>query len=388
MNAFALPGGFVYITRGILGCMNSEAELAAVLGHEIGHVTARHSANQITRAQLGQLGLGVGMILSEKVREYGQAVSTGMQLLFLKFGRDDERQADGLGFRYLTGLKYDPNGMTSVMRMLDATSPAEGGGLPSWLSTHPDPGDRVAANQQRIAQANADFSGFALNRDAFLQRLDGMVFGPDPRNGYFIGARFLKPTLRFEVTFPSGWATQNGALAVQAASPAKDAVMQLGVAEAASAAEAARTFASAEGVTVVGSSAQPVNGLPAQRVEFDMQSQSGTIHGLVLYLELGGSVYELAGYAASVNWPAHAGTIGQALSSFRSLTNSRYLDVAPHRIQIVRLGAAMSFSEFQQRYPSTVAAEEIQLINQVGAADSFAAGRLLKRVTAGRVPTQ
>ena len=368
--------------------MNSEAELAAVLGHEIGHVTARHSANQITRTQLGQLGLGIGMVLSEKVREYGQAVSTGMQLLFLKFGRDDERQADGLGFRYVTGLKYDPNGMTNVMRILNSTSPAEGGGLPSWLSTHPDPGDRLSANQQRIAQANTDFAGYALNRDAFLQRLDGMVFGPDPRNGYFIGGRFLQPTLRFELTFPSGWATHNGALAVQAASAAKDAVMQLGFAEAASAAEAARKFASAEGVTVVSSSAQPVNGLSAQRIEFDMQSQSGTIHGLVLYLELGGNVYELAGYAASTNWPAHASTIGQALASFRSLANPRYLDVAPHRIQIVRLPAAMSFDEFVQRYPSMVPADDIQLINQLAPGERLPAGRLMKRVTGGRVPTR
>jgi predicted Zn-dependent protease len=388
VNAFALPGGFVYITRGILGYMNSEAELAAVLGHEIGHVTARHSATQITRMQLGQLGLGIGMILSETVRDYGQALSTGMQLMFLKYGRDDERQADELGFRYMTRLTWDPHGMTNVMRMLDSTSPANGGGLPNWLSTHPDPGDRVAANEQRIAQSNTDFSQYAVNRDPFLQRLDGMVFGPDPRNGYFIATRFLQPTLRFEVTFPAGWATHNGAQAVQAGSPAKDAAMQLGFADATSPADAAGKLAGTEGVTIVRTSTQSVNGLPARLLEFDMQTQSGAIHGLVLYVELGGQVYEVAGYSVGTKWAGYATPVAQALGSFRGLSDSRYLNVAPHRIEIVRLPGAMSFGDFMQRYQSTVSADQIRLANQVEANASLPAGRLMKRVTGGRVPTQ
>ncbi|NJD10762.1 MAG: peptidase M48 [Gemmatimonadetes bacterium] len=388
VNAFALPGGYVYITRGILGHMNSEAELAAVLGHEIGHVTARHSAAQMTRAQLGQLGLGIGMIVSETVRKYGQAVSTGMQLLFLKYGRDDEREADQLGFRYMTNLRYQPRGMTDVMRMLNSTSAADQAGMPAWRSTHPDPGDRVAANEQRIAQANADFSGYALNRDAFLQHLDGMVYGADPRAGYFIGTRFLQPTLRFELTFPAGWVTQNGAQAVQAVSPGKDAALQLSFAQAASAAEALSKFAAAQGVTVSGSSAQALNGLPARRAEFDMQTESGVLHGLMLFVEYGGSVYQVVGYAPTASWSTHAATLGPALASFRGLADARYLDVAPNRIQIVRLPAAMNFGTFLQRYPSSLPADEIRLINQVAASEQLPAGRLLKRVTGGRVPTQ
>jgi predicted Zn-dependent protease len=388
INAFALPGGFVYITRGILGYMNSEAQLVAVLGHETGHVTARHSANQITRAQLAQLGLGVGSILSETVREYGQAISTGMQLLFLKYSRGDESQADALGFRYMTRLHYDPEGMTNVMRMLDSTSPAGGGGIPNWLSTHPDPGNRVEANEARIAQSSADFSTYDVNRDAFLQRLDGLVFGPDPRNGYFIDTRFFQPSLRFEITFPAGWAKQNGAQAVQAASPNQDAAMQLTFADATSAADAATKLASMEGLTVVRSSAQNVNGLPARLIEFDLRSQNGTIHGLVQYIELGGSVYEIAGYATSTAWSGYASTVGQALGSFRTLTDSRYLNVAPNRINIVRLPSSMTFAQFNQRYPSTVSEDEVRLANQVDADEMLASGRLMKQITGGRVPTQ
>ncbi len=388
VNAFALPGGFVYITRGILGYMNSEAELAAVLGHETGHVTARHSATQITRAQLAQLGLGIGSILSETVRDYGQAISTGMQLLFLKYSRGDESQADALGFRYMTRLHYDPEGMTDVMKMLDSTSPASGGGVPNWLSTHPDPGNRVEANEARIAQSTTDFSTYDVNRDAFLQHLDGLVFGADPRNGYFIASRFLQPSLRFEITFPTGWATQNGAQAVQAASPNQDAALQLTFADATSADDAATKLAATQGLTVVRSSAQTVNGLPARLLEFDLQSQNGAIHGLVEYVEYGGAVYEIAGYATAAAWAGYTSTVSQALGSFRTLTDSRYLNVAPNRINIVRLPSAMTFTQFTQRYPSTVSVEEVRLANQVDAGASLPAGRLMKQITGGRVPTQ
>lgn len=388
VNAFALPGGFVYITRGILGYMNSEAELAAVLGHETGHVTARHSANQMTRAQLAQLGLGVGSILSETVRNYGGAISTGMQLLFLKYSRGDESQADALGFRYMTRLHYDPEGMTDVMKMLDSTSPAGGGGIPNWLSTHPDPGNRVEANEQRIAQSTTDFSTYDVDRDAFLQRLDGLVFGADPRNGYFIDTRFLQPTLKFEITFPAGWATQNGAQSVQAGSPNQDGAIQLSFADATSAAEAATKLASMQGLTIVRSSAQTVNGLPARLVEFDLASQNGTIHGLIEYVEYGGAVYEIAGYATSAAWAGYTSVVSQALGSFRTVTDSRYLNVAPDRINIVRLPSRMTFNQFTQRYPSTVSEDEVRLANQVDADATLAAGTLMKQITGGRVPTQ
>jgi predicted Zn-dependent protease len=142
-------------------------------------------------------------------------------------------------------------------------------------------------------------------------------------------------------------------------------------------------------VTVVSSTQQPVNGLPARRIEFDMQTQSGAIHGQVLYVEYGGSVYEIAGYAAATAWAGNAGVVTQALGTFRALTDSRYLNVAPHRIEIVRLPGAMTFTEFAQRYPSSVPLDEVRLANQVtDASQRLAAGRLMKRVTGGRIPTQ
>ncbi len=388
INAFALPGGFIYLTRGILVYMNSEAELAAVLGHEIGHVTARHSANQITRAQLAQLGLGVGMIFSETIRQVGQAASTGLQLLFLKFGRDDERQADELGFRYMTRARYDPNGMTSIMQMLDASSGSGPGDIPSWLSTHPDPGDRASANQARIAQSGQDFSGYTVDRDEFIRQLDNMVYGEDPRQGYFIATRFLHPTLGFELTFPGGWRTQNTALSVQARSGGQYAAMALSFASATNAADALRSFLTADGITPGRTWRESINGLNAQLADFTARTDQGQLSGSVAYIEHGGAVYQVLGYGTARNWPSNVAGVMAAMRTFKPLTDRRYTDVEPKRIDIVQVPRAMTFDEFNRNYPSTEQADRLALINQLTQSDRIAAGRLMKRVTGGRVPTQ
>ena len=150
VNAFALPGGFIYVTRGIMTHLSTEAELVAVLGHEIGHVTARHSASQMSKQQLAMGGLVLGMAVKPQLQRFGELVQQGLGLLFLKFGRDDENQADELGLRYMTGEAYDPREMLDVFRILDGVTRAEGGGarMPDWLSTHPSPGNRLARIQR------------------------------------------------------------------------------------------------------------------------------------------------------------------------------------------------------------------------------------------------
>ena len=201
VNAFALPGGFVYVTRGILAHLNNEAELAGVMGHETGHVTAEHSVNQISTQQLMQLGLGVGAMLEpELAAKYGQMASFGLQLLTLKFSRDDEEQADLLGLRYMQKINQDPRQLANVMEMLQRVSKAsggEGGGVPEWLSTHPDPGNRRESIEQEIAKGGADLSKTTVNRDQYLSRLDGMTYGENPREGYFKGTDV--PSSRHEV---------------------------------------------------------------------------------------------------------------------------------------------------------------------------------------------
>ena len=213
VNAFALPGGSIFITRGILTHMNSEAELASVLGHEIGHVTARHSAQQLSRQQFTQLGLGVGSALSPEIAGLAQAGGAGLQLLFLKYGRDAERQADELGFRYMLKEGWDPNEMPKMFATLQRVSAAAGGDrLPGYLATHPDPGDREAVAKKRAAEVNQP--GLVVHREEYLAKVNGMPFGEDPRQGFFQGDTFVHPALKFRIDLPAGWKKQNGAAAV------------------------------------------------------------------------------------------------------------------------------------------------------------------------------
>src|SRR5467141_5286048 len=246
VNAFAIPGGHVYVTRGILAHMTSEAELATVMGHEIGHVTARHTAHAISREEVANLGLAIGSIASSQVAKYAGVASQALSVLFLKFSRDNENQADQLGVRYSSRANYDSRQMVDVMKVLDKISSQGGGRLPEWLATHPNPGNRIEHINAVIAQTKADFTGAVVNRDAFERRLDGMIFGLNPREGFFRGSAFYHPDLRFRITFPNGWQTLNGKSAVAAQSPQQDAIIELTLAQGANADQAARSFLSAQ----------------------------------------------------------------------------------------------------------------------------------------------
>ena len=201
VNAFALPGGFIFVTRGLMTHVNNEAELASVLGHEIGHVTAKHSVRQISKAQLATLGLGVGSILSEDIARFAGIAGQGLGLLFLKYGRDAENQADELGFKYALQQNYDVREMDNVFITLSRVSAASGarGRLPEWLSTHPNPENRVERTEARLAALNRTLDNTVTDREEYLGHLRGMTYGEDPRQGYFEGSRFYHPQLRFQL---------------------------------------------------------------------------------------------------------------------------------------------------------------------------------------------
>jgi predicted Zn-dependent protease len=382
VNAFALPGGFIYVTRGLLAHLTSEAELASVVGHEIGHVTARHTAAEMSKQQLIGLGLAAGSMASSQVAKYAGSANQALGILYLKFSRDDESQADQLGLRYMRRASYDPRQMPEVFRMLERLSAAEGGGrLPTWLETHPSPANRVAAINSQIAALPQDFSGTRVNRDAYERLLDGLVFGNNPRQGFFTANQFSHPDLRFRITFPDGWTTHNGPQAVVAVNPQGDAAVELSQANAASADAATRAFVAQQGITSTSSARLSLTGgLPAVSTPFVAATDNGALRGTVLFVEYGGAVYGIVGYAPEARWPANQGVAERALQSFQRLTDPAALNVQPQHVDIVTLVRATTIAQLARERASPAPAATLALINQAELDTPFATGRLVKWV--------
>jgi predicted Zn-dependent protease len=382
-NAFALPGGYIFVTRGLLTLMSSEAELATVLGHEIGHVTARHSVQMLSRQQLAQIGLGVGMILLPQLQNFGDLAGTGLSLLFLRYGRDAERQADELGFRYALQQRYDVRHMANVFLALERSEQLAGQSpLPSWLASHPNPGERVQTARQRAEQVGGADTLIG-GESNYLARLQGMVYGPNPRHGFFSQSTFHHPDLRFSVTLPQGWRYQNLSQAVVAGSPGQDAVIQLTLAQGSHTA-AADAFLRQQGLQPGGASQQTINGNPAIVASFTAATEQGPIQGLGAWISYGGRTYQLLAFAAAPRYPQYDQAFRATLGSFAPLTDQRILAMQPNRISIVTIDAPMSLTEFNRRFPSAIRIEELAIINQLESPSAtIPAGARVKRVVQG-----
>jgi predicted Zn-dependent protease len=385
VNAFAVPGGYIYVTRGILAHFNSEAELAAVLGHEIGHVTARHTASQISKQQVAQLGLAVATVASSDVGRYAGVAQQGLGVLFLKFSRDDERQADELGLRYLQQTGYDPQQMGAVFSMLERVSAADSAGaLPEWLATHPSPENRGEAIDRQIAALPED-SDVKVGRESYERRLDGLVYGIDPREGFFRRNEFFHPKLRFQVSFPEGWTTDNAKRAVTAVSPEQDAVVELTTVAQESAEGAARAFLAQEGIAPGLPTRGSLRGLPAVTARFAGETKEGPISGSALFVEYGGAVYRLVAYAPQEPWRHRQSQAERALESFRPVSDPAVLNVEPLRLDIRTIDHRTTIAELA-RDGSPVAAEKLALLNQVEIHTPLEPGRLIKWVVGKPLP--
>ena len=386
VNAFALPGGFIFVTRGIMAALNSEAELAGVIGHEIGHVTARHSASQMSRQQLQQIGLGVGSILSSDVASAAGVLSAGLGLLNMRYSRGDESQSDELGVRYMSRAGYDPNALLGVFQTLALTVGGEGR-VPEWASTHPNPENREADIREIIAASGQDFSEYARRRDEYLRSLDGMTFGEDPREGFFEEETFFHPDMAFALDFPRGWTTVNQKAQVGAVSPDESALVVLTVAAGETDAEGALSaFLRQDDIRGRDSRRTSVNGRRGWEASFSADTEGQGLRGAVLFVEHGGVVIRLLGYASATMWRSRSSTVLESLESFRPVSDPDILGVEPARIEIVRLPSRMTLRQFIDRYPSTVSDEQIAVLNRGTLDESVAGGTLLKRVTGGRLP--
>jgi predicted Zn-dependent protease len=386
VNAFALPGGFVYFTRGILAHFNNEAELAAVMGHEIAHVTARHGTNRLSQMQIAQLGIGLAMVLEPELQRFAPLAGIGMQLLFLSFNRGQEHEADRLGVRYMTNLDYDPRSMIDVMETLRRASEAAGAArLPEWLATHPHPENRA---EEILSHIEVEVGPEARDwippgQDRYLQQIDGMVYGPDPRQGYTRNGTFHHPELRFSMTFPPQWRIINQRQAVIGLNADRDASVQLTISDQASIEAAARQLYDIEQVEGAGIQRTQINGLPAGVGDFTVRSQQGVIQGTAAFIEYEGRIYQLLGYSGANVWQTHQQQLRSSIQSFSQLTDRRALQVEPLRIDVVRLDGAMTLQQlYDQYYGATgpVPLSEIALINQVEPEDLIAAGTSVKMV--------
>jgi predicted Zn-dependent protease len=286
----------------------------------------------------------------------------------------------------MTRQAYDPQEMLEVFGVLDGVTRAEGSGarMPDWLSTHPSPGNRLARIQGQIAATGA--SGTVVKRAEYLRRLDGMVFGENPREGYFRENAFYHPDLRFQLSFPRGFQTQNQKQAVVGVSEAQDALVALTLAAGTSPEEAARQFLSQQGVQAGRSGRDTIGGLPAYTASFEAATEEGTLRGEVSFVSCDGKIYQLMGYTPAARFSAYQRAIDTSIRSFSRLTDARYLDVQPKRLELVNLERQMALPEFARAYPSTVEIATIGLINGVAANQMLPGGELAKRVVGGRLP--
>ncbi|MGE5421040.1 MAG: M48 family metalloprotease [Chloroflexota bacterium] len=388
VNAFAVPGGYVYFTRGILTHFSDEAELVGVLGHEMGHVTARHSVSQQSKQQLSQLLLVGGMIASPKFAQYGQEAMQAMQLMFLKFSRDDEREADRLGVQYMSLIDYDGNRMAEFFNVLNKMNPPdEQGGVPTFLSTHPNPGDRNTTVRKltEFWKDSLHRTEWKVNSDSYLKMIDGMVYGEDPRQGYTEGNVFYHPGLKFKFTYPSGWQFQNSPAQVATAPKDGKALIIFTLAQQKSLEEAAQATMKQYSLTASDSKSIKVNGLPAlavlsQQVQQDQstgQQQANQI--LSYFIDYGGNIYVFHGVSTIQDFKSYQPAIESTLSSFAPLNDPAKLNVKPKKIivkpatnggQVSQVLAGMGVPQDQLK--------EVALLNDMELKDNIPAGKLVK----------
>lgn len=384
-NAFAFPGGYIFITRGLMGLMGNEAELVSVLGHEIGHVTARHSVVMMSRAQAAQIGLGIGSMVSPELAQFSEALAGGLGLLFLSYSRDAERQADDLGFGYALDHGYDVREMVNVFAALQRAGDLAGNSpLPDWQSSHPEPAERIQRIENQLAALDQPLGQARIGTDEYMGHIDGMVFGVNPRQGYFDDQRFNHPDMAFRLDFPRGWKTQNMAQAVMAGSPDQDALIQLDLAQG-SPEEAANQFFAQEGLTNSDRSQRSINGLEARTGRFQARTQNGEVSGRAAFISHGGQTFRLVAYTDSTLIRRHDPAFEATLTSFAQLTDRQALNRQPDRISIERANQSMTLDAFNIQRPSVIDINQLALINQLPDASArIAAGTSVKRIIGQR----
>ena len=388
VNAFAVPGGYIYFTRGILAQFNNEAELIGVLGHEMGHITARHSASQQSKQQLGQILMMGGMIASEEFRQFAGYAMQGMELLFLKFSRDNEREADRLGVEYSSKINYDAQKMAEFFNVLNKMSMgSEHGGVPTFMSTHPDPGDRYNSVKQQAKQwqDSLNNTNWIVNGDNYLRMIDGLVYGEDPRQGFVEANMFYHPDMKFKYPIPVGWQLQNSPMQVQMAPKDGKAMMVFMMAQQKTLEEAAQKNLTDLNLTVLDSKRTTINGFPAiaaisQQVSQDTQTGAQQVIKVMSYLiQDNNSIFVFHGVSDDVNFNTYYRVFESTMTNYSRLTEPAKLNVKPKRIKVVQAPAAGTLSQtFKTLKVPESQMKELALLNNIELTHQVAKGKLIK----------
>ncbi|WP_373522026.1 M48 family metalloprotease [Aquiflexum sp.] len=382
INAFAVPGGYVYFTRGIMAHFNNEAEFAGVLGHEIGHITARHSVIQQRNQMLSQLGLIAGVILVPELTQFVEPLSQGMQLALLSFGRDAERQSDKLGVEYSSKIGYDATEMAGFFETLERQQAKSGGeDIPDFLSTHPSPAERnvTVAKLAGVWQEKLKMTNAEVNRNSYLKRIDGLIVGEDPNQGYVENSVFYHPVLKFSFSIPNDWSFQNTPQQVQMAPKNGEALMMLSLGSGSSLKEAANTILEQFKLELVDSKEEKINGLSALIMTADQKQEQGTIRVISTLIQFGGNIYNTMGISELSKFPSYQPVFLGTMRAFQELKDSEKLNRKPDVLRIksaprkMNLQAALQhFGMPQDRF------EELALLNGMLLDDLVDQGMLIK----------
>ena len=386
INAFALPGGYVYITRGILAYLNSEAELAGVLGHEIGHVTARHSVQQISAATAAGVGATLLQVFVPELRNQAgdSAINLLGNVILSGYGREHELEADRLGAQYLARSGYDPQAMIKVVGVLknqelfDAeVAKAEGRQPRSYhgvFASHPDSDTRL---QQVVGEAGRPAPGATrINQEEFLRRIDRMVFADSPSQGIIRDGNFYHTEFGMALTFPRNWRIRNQPDRISAANSGADAIIELRTAGRAQGAPLEVLRKALRGNVGPEVTQLTINGLPAALTTTSMQGMPAR----VAVVFLGKSAYLIGGQARSAQAMQRAlPEMNATINSFRAISDAERKLAQPLTLRIINAPAGTTFAGLARGSPlGKNAVSHLRLINGMYPNGEPAAGQPLK----------
>lgn len=389
VNAFALPGGYIYITRGILPFLDNEAQLAGVLGHEIGHVAARHSAQQYTRSAGASLGVLIGSIFVPQVRPFQQLTESGLGVMFLKFSRENELQADALGAEYAASGGWDPAQVPKFLTTLARIGEtADRSGVPNWLQTHPQPDNRVARVQATVQKARAGGQGWTTDRETYLSRVNGVVFGDNPEDGIVRGNEFIHPALRFAVKFPAGWDISNGEAQVTAQEPGNKIFMVLETIygpQGRNLQQAAEAHMRGAGYKLADGTETKVNGLNAFIGTYQGSASGiGKVMARGAHIVGGRNTYFVGGIAQPQSYPLVEADFNETIRSFRTLARNEADDVQPNRVDLYTARQGDNWQSIAEHAgKGFVKASTLAIMNDHAVDDQPQPGERLKIVVAG-----